>query len=113
MSEEHVFRINFLNQGKVYEIYARGVSQGGLLGFVEVEGLLFGERTKLIVDSTEEALRTEFEGVRRLYLPIHSVLRIDEVEKAGPGRITEREGGDTKVAPFPFPIIGPHGGQEE
>ncbi len=113
MSDGHVFRVNFVHQGKVYEIYAQGVSQGGLLGFVEVEGLLFGERTKLIVDSSEEALRTEFEGVRRIYLPIHSVLRIDEVEKAGPGRITERAHGETEVTPFPFPIISPRSGQKE
>lgn len=111
MEGQHVFRVTFLNQGKVYEIYARGVSQGALLGFVEVEELVFGERTKLIVDSTEEALRAELEGVRRLYLPIHSVLRIDEVEKAGPGRIRERENGDAKVAPFPMPLFGPKGGE--
>ncbi len=111
MGGEHVFRVTFLNQGKVYEIYARGVSQGSLLGFVEVEELVFGERTKLIVDSTEEALRSELEGVRRLYLPIHSVLRIDEVEKVGPGRIRERENGDTKVAPFPMPLFGPQEGE--
>lgn len=107
MGGELVYRVTFLNQGKVYEIYARSVAQGGLLGFIEVEGLIFGERSKLIVDSTEEALRTEFEGVERFYLPIHSVLRIDHVEKAGPGRIRDRENGDARVAPFPVPMFGP------
>ncbi len=106
MEGQSVFRITFFNQGKVYEIYARGVSQGSLLGFVEVEDLVFGERTKLIVDSTEEALRQELDGVRRLYLPIHSVIRIDEVERAGPGRIREGENGDARVAPFPMPLFG-------
>lgn len=106
MTETHVYRVTFLNQGKVYEVYARSVSQGGLLGFIEVEDLIFGERSKLIVDSTEEALRTEFEGVSRFYLPIHSVLRIDHVEKAGPGRIRDRENGDARVTPFPMPLFG-------
>ena len=42
---------------------------------------------------------------------MHAVLRIDEVEKDGPGRIseaTESEGG--KVATFPLPIYTPRGG---
>ncbi len=107
MGGEHVYRVTFVNQGKVYEIYARSVSQGGILGFIEVEELIFGERSKLIVDSTEEAVRTEFEGVSRFYLPIHSVVRIDHVEKAGPGRIRDRENGDGSVAPFPVPLYDP------
>lgn len=45
MAASHIFRVVFVNQGKVYEIYARKVSHGGLLGFVEVEELVFGERS--------------------------------------------------------------------
>jgi hypothetical protein len=101
-----IFRISFVNQGEVYEIYAKNVSQGGLFGFVEIDGLVFGERSKLLIDSSEERLKTEFEGVQRFYVPLHSVLRIDEVEKAGRGRITSGEG---KVAAFPMPMI-PAGG---
>jgi hypothetical protein len=48
---EHIFKVIFSNQGQVYEIYAKQVSQGELFGFIEVEQLLFGERSKLIVDS--------------------------------------------------------------
>lgn len=77
---------------------------GGLLGFVEIEELIFGERTKLLIDSSEERLKTEFEGVKRTYLPMHAVIRIDEVEKAGRGRITS---GDGKVASFPVTIVQP------
>jgi len=106
MSSETIFRVSFISQGEVYEIYARNVSQGGLFGFVEIEGLVFGERSKLLIDSSEERLKTEFEGVRRFYVPLHSVLRIDEVEKAGRGRITSGEG---KVASFPMAIMPPDG----
>jgi hypothetical protein len=100
MADETIYRVSFLSQGKVYEIYARQVSQGGLFGFIEVEELVFGERTKLLVDSSEERLKTEFEGVKRTYIPIHTILRIDEVEKAGHGRITS--GDDSKVTTFPM-----------
>jgi len=106
MAEGSIYRVTFLNQGKVYEIYARSVSQGGLLGFVEIEQLIFGERTKLVIDSSEEQLKSEFEGVKRTYLPMHSVLRIDEVDKAGRGRIMS---GDGKVTAFPITIAPPGG----
>jgi len=106
MNSETIFRVSFISQGEVYEIYARNVSQGGLFGFIEIDGLIFGERSKLLIDSSEERLKTEFEGVQRFYVPLHSVLRIDEVEKAGRGRITS---GDGKVASFPMAIMPPGG----
>ena len=106
MSSETIFRVSFLYQGEVYEIYAKSVSQGGLFGFVEIEELVFGERSKLLIDSSEERLKTEFEGVRRTYVPLHAVLRIDEVAKAGRGRITSGEG---KVAAFPMTVVPPGG----
>jgi hypothetical protein len=100
MTDELIYRISFMSQGQVYEIFARHVSQGGLFGFIEVEELVFGERSKLLVDSSEERLKTEFNGVKRTYIPIHTVLRIDQVEKAGRGRITSGE--EEKVATFPM-----------
>jgi hypothetical protein len=99
-----IFRISFLNAGEVYEIYASKVSQGGLFGFVEVEEILFGERSKLLIDSSEERLKTEFDGVCRTYVPFHAIVRIDEVDKAGRGRITA---GTDKVAAFPVTMVGP------
>jgi hypothetical protein len=107
MAKKRIYRVAFLNQGKVYEIYAREISQGGLYGFVEVEGLLFGETSSVVVDASEERLKTEFEGVRKIFLPLHSVLRIDEVEKEGHARITSAsESGN--VTPFPLPpLSGP------
>ena len=107
-----LYRVSYLSQGQVYEIYARQVSQGGLLGFVEVEELVFGERTQVVVDPSEERLQREFEGVKRSYLPMHSILRIDEVEKEGVSRVApssdsseKREVG--KITPFPLPIFTP------
>lgn len=106
-SSDHVYRVSFIQQGQVYEIYARGVNQGYLLGFVEVEDLLFGERTEIVVDPSEERLKTEFQGVQRLYLPLHSVLRIEEVEKRGTARIRKAETGDANVMHFPVPMVTP------
>ena len=103
MAASHIFRVLFVNQGKVYEVYARRVAHGELFGFIEVEELLFGERSSVVVDPGEERIKGEFEGVKRTYLPMHSVLRIDEVKKQGMSKITALEGG-ANVAQFPLPV---------
>ena len=108
-AKTHIYKILFASQGKVYEIYAREVSHGGLFGFVEVEQLVFGERSALVVDPSEERIKSEFAGVTRTYIPLHSVLRIDEVEKQGVSKISKAEGDN--VAQFPMPIYAP-GGKE-
>ena len=105
MAASHIFKVVFINQGKVYEIYALKVSHGSLLGFVEVEELVFGERSALVVDPSEERIKAEFEGVRRTYLPMHSVVRIDEVKKQGVSKITVLEGAN--ITQFPGPVYAP------
>ncbi len=102
MSDNPVFRIVFVNAGKSYEIYAKSVHQGSLYGFVEVEELLFGNRSGIVVDPSEEKLKAEFEGVKRTQIPMHSVIRVDEVEKQGVAKITEASG--SVVTPFPMPV---------
>lgn len=101
MAASHIFKILFVNQGKVYEIYARKVGHGQMFGFIEVEELVFGERSSVVLDPTEERIKTEFEGVKRSFLPLHSVLRIDEVKKQGVSKITTFEG--SNVSQFPMP----------
>src|SRR3981189_1555786 len=107
MATSHIFRIMFVNQGKVYEVYARKVSHGDLFGFIEVEELLFGERSTVVLDPSEERIKGEFDGVKRTFLPMHSVLRIDEVKKHGMSKITALEAG-TNVSQFPMPLYTPH-----
>lgn len=101
MATSHIFRIMFVNQGKVYEVYARKVSHGELFGFIEIEELLFGERSSVVLDPAEERIKGEFAGVKRTFLPMHSVLRVDEVKKHGVSKITVLEGG-ASVAQFPL-----------
>lgn len=105
MAGKTLYKIVFMSHGQVYEIYAREVSHGALFGFIEVGKLKFGERTSVVVDPSEEKIKTEFEGVQRTYLPLHSIIRIDEVEKQGPSKISKLEGGN--VAQFPLPVYTP------
>lgn len=99
MSKQRLYRVSFQNQGQVYEVYAREVSHGSMLGFVEIGKLVFGEKTTVVVDTSEEKLKTEFEGVERFYVPVHSIVRIDEVKQQGPARIVPGADGATKSAP--------------
>jgi len=107
MATSHIFKVMFVNQGKVYEVYARKVSHGGLFGFIEVEELVFGEHSTVVVDPSEERLKSEFAGVKRTYLPLHSIVRIDEVKKQGVSKISVLEGAN--IAQFPVPVYAPPG----
>jgi hypothetical protein len=102
----------FVNQGKVYEVYARKVSHGELFGFIEVEELLFGERSSVVLDPAEERIKGEFADVKRTFLPMHSILRVDEVKKHGVSKITLLEGG-ASVAQFPPSMYSPPPGQKK
>jgi hypothetical protein len=110
MSEKILYKVVFMSQGQVYEIYARNVSHGTLFGFVEVEKLVFGERTTVVVDPSEEKIKSEFENVRRTYLPMHSILRIDEVDKQGTSKVSKMDG---NVTPFPMPMYTPGDGSSK
>lgn len=104
MSQKNLYRVVFMSQGQVYEIYAREVGHGEMFGFIEVEQLVFGERSSLVVDPSEEKIKSEFENVKRTYLPMHSIIRIDEVDKQGASKISKLEG---NVTQFPMPIYTP------
>ncbi len=102
MADTPIYKIVFLNQNQVYELYASQIFQSDLYGFIEIEGFLFGERSQMIVDPAEEKLKNEFTSVRRSYIPMHAVIRIDEVEKEGVAKITESSAADN-ITRFPLP----------
>ena len=106
MASNPVFKVIFQNQGEVFEVYAQQIFQSELWGFIEVEEFVFGERSQLLVDPSEEKLKAEFNGVKRSYIPLTSVIRIDEVEKEGKVKITEA-GSSGNIKQFPsMPPIG-------
>ena len=105
MSKKSLFKVAFMSQGQVYEVYARSVGQGDLFGFIVIEELVFGERSTVVLDPSEEKIKSEFKNVRRTYLPMHSIIRIDEVDKEGTAKISKLEGGN--VAQFPLPVYTP------
>ena len=99
---KEVYKITFLNKGKVYEIFVKQVYQSDLYGFIEIEEFLFDERSQVVVDPSEEKLKSEFTGVRRSFIPMQAIIRIDEVEQTGVAKISS---GD-KITPFPVSLVG-------
>lgn len=104
MAGNKIFKVVFFNQGKVYEVFAHQVYQSDMYGFITIEQLAFNERSSVVVDPSEEKLKTEFESVKRCFIPMHSIVRIDEVEKQGTSKITET---DQNVTQFPSTIYTP------
>ena len=103
MKTKSIYRVLFRNQESLYELYARKVGQGTLFAFVEVEEILFGNRGGVLVDPSEERLKSEFAGVKRTYIPLQAVVRIDEVEKEGTNKIVSLASPQGNVTHFPMP----------
>lgn len=100
MTTKKIYKIIFYNNEDIFEIYATHVFASDLYGFVEVEQLLFGEKSQLLVDPSEERLKNEFSGVKRTFIPMNAVVRIDEVEQSGTPKVS---GVRNSVMNFPNP----------
>lgn len=98
-----LYKITFLNAGKIYELYARKVAAGALWGFTEVAELVFDVHDGVVIDPTEERLRDEFGNTRVLHLPMQSIVRIEEVERKGQSAIRDAATGERVITPFPLP----------
>lgn len=87
-----IYRIIFIQHEKIYEIYSRFLTEESLMGFIEIEELVFQEmKSSVLVDPLAEKLQAEFNGVRRCYIPLHTILRIDEVVSEGRARVIDAE----------------------
>ena len=61
---------------------------------------MFGERSGILIDPSEEKLKNEFTGVKRSFIPMHTIIRIDEVEKRGAVKVSQAKGG-SNISLFP------------
>ena len=114
MANEPVYKVIFQNGSQVFEVFARQIYQSDMWGFIEVEEFVFGERSQILVDPGEEKLKNEFSGVKRSYIPMQAILRIDEVDKEGSSKVSNVSATDSNVANFPLAGFPPEqkGGEE-
>ena len=103
--EVHGLTTEFLSDkprfGEIYEVFAKQIYQSDMYGFIEVEEYIFNKDKQLVVDPSSEKLKNEFSMVERSYIPINSIVRIDEVNETGEAKIKENKG---QVSPFPLNI---------
>ena len=101
MKTKNVYKIIFIQLGEIYEIFAKQIYQSDMYGFIEVEEYIFNKDKQLVVDPSSEKLKNEFSKVERSYIPINSIIRIDEVNESGEAKIKENKG---EVKQFPLNI---------
>lgn len=104
MANQPVYKVIFQNGNQVFEVFARQIYQSDMWGFIEVEEFVFGERSQILVDPSEEKLKHEFSGVKRSYIPLQAIIRIDEVDKEGSSKVSEvsSSSSSSNVTSFPF-----------
>lgn len=114
MANQPVYKVIFQNGNQVFEVFARQIYQSDMWGFIEVEEFVFGERSQILVDPGEEKLKNEFSGVKRSYIPLQAIIRIDEVDKEGSSKISSVSSSDSNVTSFPRAGFHPSqkGGEE-
>ena len=106
MSEQRLYRVVFQSEGEIIEIFARSVGQGSMFGFVEIGELVFGETSSVVIDPSEEKLRSKFADVSSFFIPIHAVQRIDVVTRKGTAKVRPVDSESAKVTPFPIYTSG-------
>lgn len=65
-----IYRIIFTQLETLQEIYAQYLSEETLMGFIEADTLLEFDSEQHLINPKE---------VRRCYIPLHNIVRIDEV----------------------------------
>lgn len=98
-SEQLIYRIQFINNGKNCQLFVRELSQSTLFGFIEIGDFVFSSHSNFVADPSEEKLKTEFSGISRSHIPLQAVIRIDVVTENGSDRISDL--GDN-VTMFPY-----------
>ena len=101
MKTKNIYKIIFIQLGEIYEVFAKQIYQSDMYGFIEVEEYIFNKDKQLVVDPSSEKLKNEFDQVQRSYIPINSVIRIDEVNETGEAKIKENK---DKISHFPLNI---------
>jgi len=87
MTKKIVYRILFQSNQDVFELYAYGITESEVFGFIEIEELTFGESNQLVIDPSDEKLKATFSGVKRTLVPLHHIIRVDVLEKEGSGKV--------------------------
>ena len=102
--KQAIYKIQFISSGERYELYVRELLSSPIFGFIEIADFVWDKHTELVLDPSHEKLKDEFAKVKRTYIPMHNVLRIDLVDKQGSAKISQLS---DKVTALHSPIYTP------
>lgn len=107
--QDPLYRVEFISAGERYELYVKELNSSSIFGFIEIAGFVWDTHTELVLDPSHERLKDEFASVERTYIPMHNVLRMDQVKKQGSAKITpfSDKVGAGKVTAINSPIYTP------
>lgn len=103
-NNQSIYKIQFVSSGERYELYVRELVSSQIFGFIEIGDFVWDTHTEIVLDPSHEKLKSEFSEVKRSYIPMHNVLRIDQVEKQGSAKISQLS---DKVTALHSPIYTP------
>jgi len=95
MNDSILYKVIFINNGKVYELYSRDVFSSEIYGFIYVAELVFDQNKTIVIDPAEEKVREEFKNANVLHLPLQCVIRIEEVKKKMSCKIRDIKSGES------------------
>ncbi|WWP01308.1 MAG: DUF1820 family protein [Candidatus Dasytiphilus stammeri] len=98
-SDRILYRIQFMNNSKNYQLYVREISNSSLFGFIEIGDFIFTTPSTVLIDPSTEKLKMEFQDVTKSYIPVQAVIRIDRVKTQGSKSL--KDIGDN-IATFPL-----------
>ena len=108
MAEQYIFKVNYISDEEVYEIFCESVSASDMYGFICLEDFIFGEASHLVIDPSEERIKNEFKDVKAVYIPANLILSIYEIKRKDiTPKIKNLSETDKKVSQFPSRVYHP------
>jgi hypothetical protein len=78
--KKKLFKVMFIDEEKkVQTLHASNLNPSSFLGLVEVSDIVFIEQSELIITPDDGKLQEKFKNVEKSYIPLNSIVRIDEV----------------------------------
>jgi len=102
---KNIYRVHFSSHRKDYEVYCKSIVESDIFGFIEIEQLIFGETSTVVIDPSEESIKAEFSDVKCSLIPMHAITRIDIVEKEGVAKIVQHSNDSgSNISAFPSSV---------
>ncbi len=76
--EKTYFIVSYTRDEELYQVCAHTVAPSDLYGLIEIGDFIF-PKNKLVYNPGEERIKREFSGIKRTWIPYHTIVRIDEV----------------------------------